>query len=67
MLDNQKPICNNGHMTLPEGPYKAYDLLTDEYLGGYSNPDLAYVKNMGRQITVIYRPSKKRKARRSFP
>jgi hypothetical protein len=53
--------------TLPEGPYKAYDLLTDEYLGGFDAAYKAYDYYPGRQITTIYRPSKKRKKARTFP
>lgn len=52
---------------LPEGPYKAYDLMTDEYLGGYDLPHLAQDANPGRPVTTVYRPSKRRKATRKFP
>lgn len=53
--------------TLPEGPYKAYDLLTNEFLGGFDAPYKAYDFYPGRQITTIYRPGRKRKPRRAFP
>jgi hypothetical protein len=52
---------------LPEGPYKAYDVLTNEFLGGFDAMYKAYDYYTGRQITVIYRPSKRRKKARSFP
>ena len=51
----------------PQGPFKAYDLMTNEFLGGYDNPDMAYVKNPDTPITVIYRPSKKKAKARTFP
>jgi hypothetical protein len=46
---------------LPDGPYRAYDLMTDEYLGGYKNPDEAYLDHKGKAITVVYRPRMRRR------
>lgn len=43
-----------------DGPYKAYDLMTSEYLGGYSAAYLAYEAHPDRAVEVIYRPRKKR-------
>jgi hypothetical protein len=43
-----------------EGPYRAYDVLTNEQVGRYESLDLAYGLNIGRAITVIYRPSKRK-------
>lgn len=53
--------------TLPTGPYKAYDVMTAEYLGGYDAPYLAHDAHAGRAIEVIYRPSKRKAKRRTFP
>ena len=50
-----------------QGPFKAYDLMTNELLGGYENEAMAYVKNPDKPITVIYRPSKKKAKQRTFP
>lgn len=47
---------------LPIGPYKAYDVLTNEYLGGYDAMYLAHDAHKGTPITVIYRPSKRKKS-----
>jgi len=52
---------------LPTGPYKAYDLLTNEYLGGYDLPHLANDAHPDRPITTVYRPSKKKAKARTFP
>lgn len=53
--------------TKPTGPYKAYDVMTNELLGGYDAPYLAHEAHQGRGIEVIYRPSKKKKAKKEFP
>jgi len=42
-------------------PYRAYDLMTGEEVGRYENEAMAYVKNPDKPITVIYRPSKRKK------
>lgn len=49
---------------LPTGPYKAYDVMTNEYLGGYSEPYLAHDAHSGRGIEVIYRPGRKTKVKK---
>lgn len=54
-------------MNLPTGPYKAYDVMTNEYLGGYDAPYLAHDAHKDKGIEVIYRPSKKKKQKRTFP
>lgn len=51
----------------PQGPYKAYDLMTDALIGGYVSENAAYLANPGAPITVIYRPTKKRAAKKEFP
>lgn len=45
---------------LPKGPYKAYDVMTNEFLGGYDNPEIAEIRNPSKAITVIYRPGRKK-------
>lgn len=49
---------------LPEGPYKAYDVMTSEYLGGYAQPYLAHLAHKDRGIEVIYRPGRKKKVKK---
>jgi len=49
---------------LPTGPYKAYDVMTNEYLGGYDNAAIAELRNADRAITVIYRPGRKKKGKK---
>ena len=53
-------------MTDP-APYKAYDLMTNELLGNYAAPYLAYEANRGKAIEVIYRPSKRKAKATTFP
>lgn len=62
-LDSPGDVCENRAMaeTLPEGPYRAYDLMTDEYLGGYDNPAIAELRHPDKAITVIYRPRKRKR------
>lgn len=43
-------------MTLPDGPYRVYNVLTDEYLGGYDSEVAALLAHKGEPITIIYRP-----------
>jgi hypothetical protein len=52
-----------GMENLPEGPYKAYDLITDEYLGGFDAPYKAHDYYKGRAITTVYRPSRRKKVK----
>lgn len=41
--------------------YRAYNVLTNEELGRYASPHEAYEVHKSEPITVIYRPSKRRK------
>lgn len=47
-----------------EGPYKAYDVMTGELLGGYAQAYLAHDAHPGRAITVIYRPGRKKRKKK---
>lgn len=51
-------------MNLSEGPYKVYDVMTNEFLGGYLTDTAARVSNKGKPITIIYRPGRKKKVKR---
>lgn len=42
-------------------PYRAYDLFTNEELGRYESEYAAHINNKDKAITVIYRPSKRKK------
>lgn len=50
----------NTEKKLSEGPYKVYDLMTNEFLGGYVNDVSAMIAHKGQPITVIYRPGRKK-------
>lgn len=46
------------------GPYRAYDVMTNELLGYYDAPYLAHEAHPDKGIEVIYRPSRRKKAKK---
>ncbi len=44
----------------PETPWQAIDNMTDETRGWYDTDNAAYIDNLDRSVSVLYRPRRKK-------